>query len=99
MNEKIRILVSDDNQDFAKTLVKYLSEDEDIEVVGVARDGDEAFIKIMETKPDIALLDIIMPHLDGLGVLEKLNSSNLEKKAYLHNFICCRTRQNYTKSN
>ena len=80
MNEKIRILVSDDNQDFAKTLVKYLSEDEDIEVVGVARDGDEAFVKIMETKPDIALLDIIMPHLDGLGVLEKLNSANLEKK-------------------
>lgn len=81
MNKKIRILVSDDNQDFAKTLVKYLSEDEDIEVVGVARDGEEAYEKIIETKPDIALLDIIMPHLDGLGVLEKLNSSNnLEKR-------------------
>lgn len=80
MNEKIRILVSDDNQDFAKTLVSYLSKDEDIDVVSVARDGEEAYNKILETKPDIALLDIIMPHLDGLGVLEKLNSSNLEKK-------------------
>ena len=80
MSEKIKILVSDDNQDFAKTLVNYLSKDEDLEVVGIARDGQEAYDKILENKPDIALLDIIMPHLDGLGVLEKLNSTNLEKK-------------------
>ena len=80
MSEKIKILVSDDNQDFAKTLVSFLSKDEDLEIVGVARDGQEAYDKIIETKPDIALLDIIMPHLDGLGVLEKLNSSDLENK-------------------
>ena len=80
MKEKIRILVSDDNQDFATTLVSYLSKDEDLEIVGIARDGQEAYDKIIETKPDIALLDIIMPHLDGLGVLEKLNSTNLEEK-------------------
>lgn len=71
MSEKIKVLVSDDNQDFAKTLVSYLSKDEDLEIVGTARDGQEAYDKILETKPDIALLDIIMPHLDGLGVLEK----------------------------
>mgnify|MGYP005804284711 FL=1 len=80
MSEKIKVLVSDDNQDFAKTLVTYLSKDEDLEVVGVARDGQEAYDKIVESKPDIALLDIIMPHLDGLGVLEKLNSTNMEKR-------------------
>ena len=79
MKEKIKILVSDDNQDFAKTLVNHLSRDEDLEVVGVARDGQDAFEKILETKPDIALLDIIMPHLDGLGVLEKLNSEQVSK--------------------
>ena len=80
MNEKIRILVSDDNQDFATTLVNCLSKDKDLEIVGVARDGQEAFDQIIENKPDIALIDIIMPHVDGLGVLEKLNSSNLEKR-------------------
>ena len=80
MNEKIKILVSDDNQDFARTLVSYLSKDEDLEVVGIARDGQDAYNKIVETKPDIALLDIIMPHLDGLGVLEKLNAADLSKK-------------------
>src|SRR5699024_9948481 len=56
------------------------SKDEDLEVVGIARDGQDAYDKILETKPDIALLDIIMPHLDGLGVLEKLNSTNVERK-------------------
>ena len=80
MNEKIKVLVSDDNQDFAKTLVNYLSKDEDLEVVGMARDGQEAYDKILQTKPDVALLDIIMPHVDGLGVLEKLNSADVEKK-------------------
>ena len=80
MNEKIKVLVSDDNQDFAKTLVNYLSKDEDLEVVGIARDGQDAYDQILEKKPDIALLDIIMPHLDGLGVLEKLNSTNMEKR-------------------
>ena len=80
MSEKIKVLVSDDNQDFAKTLVNYLSKDEDLEVVGVARDGQEAYDKILESKPDIALLDIIMPHLDGLGVLEKLNSTDIDKR-------------------
>ena len=80
MSEKIKVLVSDDNQDFARTLVSYLTKDEDLEVVGIARDGQDAYDKIVEEKPDVALLDIIMPHLDGLGVLEKINSSNLEKK-------------------
>ena len=80
MSEKIKVLVSDDNQDFAKTLVNYLSKDEDLEVVGMARDGQEAYDKILQTKPDVALLDIIMPHVDGLGVLEKLNSADVEKK-------------------
>lgn len=49
MNEKIKILVSDDNQDFAKTLVNYLSKDEDLEVVGIARDGQDAYNKIKES--------------------------------------------------
>ena len=80
MSEKIKVLVSDDNQDFASTLVNYLSKDEELEVIGVARDGQDAYNKILETKPDVALLDIIMPHLDGLGVLEKLNTMQIEKR-------------------
>ena len=80
MSEKIRVLVADDNQEFVATLKSYLLNEEDMEVVAVAKDGTEAYEKIIQSKPDIALLDVIMPHLDGLGVLEKLNETNLEKR-------------------
>ena len=80
MNEKIKVLVADDNREFASTLISYLSKEDDMEVVEVARDGNEAFEKIINTKPDIVLLDVIMPHLDGLGVLEKINDTEMEKK-------------------
>ncbi|MBR1653473.1 MAG: sporulation transcription factor Spo0A [Clostridia bacterium] len=62
------------------TLLGYLKEEKDLEVVGVAKDGKEASELISITKPDIAILDVIMPHLDGLGVLEKINESQMEKK-------------------
>lgn len=80
MSEKIRVLVADDNQEFATTLVNYLSKEDDMEVISMVKDGNEAYEQIINTKPDICLLDIIMPHLDGLGVLEKLNETNMEKK-------------------
>jgi len=77
--EKIRILVADDNKDFCVILSEYLATQPDFEVVGIAKDGLEV-MDIIESKfPDVVILDIIMPHLDGLGVLEKLNQMQLEK--------------------
>ena len=73
--EKIKIIIADDNLEFATTFKKYLNEEEDMEVIAMARDGIEAYEKITELKPDIVLLDIIMPNLDEIGVLEKLNES------------------------
>lgn len=80
MNEKITVLVADDNNDFTITLSSYLEKEEDMEIVGIARDGNEAYDMLVELKPDILLLDIIMPHLDGLGVLEKIADTDIEKK-------------------
>lgn len=79
MSDKIKVIIADDNMDFTNTLMGYLGKEEEIEVLGVARDGEEAYQLIVDKKPDIALLDVIMPHLDGLGVLEKLQSAQLEK--------------------
>lgn len=79
MKDKIRVLIADDNIDFSATLNGYLEKEEDMEVIGIAKDGNEACNIIMNEKPDVALLDVIMPHLDGLGVLETLNSSNIDK--------------------
>ena len=79
LEKKIQVVIADDNREFGDILYEYLSSQEDIEVVGVARDGVEAYDMIMEKTPDIAVLDIIMPHLDGLGVLEKVNSTTMKK--------------------
>lgn len=68
----IRIVIADDNRDFRHMMSEYMSNEEDIQVVGMARDGIEAIEKVVETNPDLLILDIIMPHIDGLGVIEKL---------------------------
>ncbi len=80
MNRKIQVLVADDNREFGEILGEYLTNQDDIEVVGIARDGIEAFDMITQLSPDITILDIIMPHLDGLGVLERINSLGLKSK-------------------
>ena len=72
MNEKITILIADDNPEFAETLVEHLSVQKDMEVIGVARDGKEACEKVTSLKPDVLLLDVIMPYLDGLGFASKI---------------------------
>ena len=68
MNEKIKILIADDNLDFVNTLTTYFKTQEDVEVIATARDGQEAYNKIIMERPQVVLLDVIMPHLDGLGV-------------------------------
>ena len=73
MREKITVLIADDNQEFSMTLATYLKNQEDMVVVGRAKDGNEALDMIPNLMPDVVLLDVIMPHLDGIGVLEKLN--------------------------
>ena len=78
--KKIQVVIADDNREFGDILCEYLSNQEDIEVVGIAKDGLEAYELITEKLPDIAILDIIMPHLDGLGVLEKLNATHMAKR-------------------
>jgi two-component system response regulator (stage 0 sporulation protein A) len=74
VKEKTKILIADDNKDFCDILYEYLSKQEDLEIVGVAKDGIEAIELLSKKSPDVLILDIIMPHLDGLGVLEKMNS-------------------------
>ncbi|MBS6600463.1 MAG: sporulation transcription factor Spo0A [Clostridium sp.] len=78
-NSKISVLIADDNKEFCSILNDYLLNQRDIVVTGIAKDGIEALDLIQEKEPDLVILDIIMPHLDGLGVLEKLNNMNLNK--------------------
>ena len=80
MREKISVLIADDNQDFSRTLSNYINMQEDMEIIGMAKDGNEAVEMITNIEPDVVLLDVIMPHLDGLGVLEKIDSIDINKK-------------------
>lgn len=80
MKEKITVLIADDNKDFSHTLSSYINSQEDMEVIAMAKDGNEAIELIATTAPDVALLDVIMPHLDGLGVLENINLIKCDKK-------------------
>ncbi len=80
MKEKLSILIADDNQEFSYTLSSYINSQEDMEVIAIAKDGNEAVEMIANTKPNVVILDVIMPHLDGLGVLEKVNKMKADKK-------------------
>jgi len=71
--EKIKLIIADDNLEFVSTFVNFLENQEDMEVIATAKDGIEALDKIRTMHPDIVLLDVIMPHLDGIGVLEELH--------------------------
>jgi two-component system response regulator (stage 0 sporulation protein A) len=79
--QKIKVLLADDNREFTNLLSEYISDQEDMEVVGVAYNGDEVLDFIENEKsPDVLILDIIMPHLDGLGVLEKLREMDISPR-------------------
>lgn len=69
---RIRVLVVDDSAFARKVIREVLSRDPAIEVLGIARDGLEALEKIAELRPDVITLDLVMPELDGLGVLRAL---------------------------
>lgn len=80
---KIRVFLADDHKILRESLVILLSQKENIEVVGAAGDGLEAYRKILELKPDIAVLDISIPHLNGLDLAEKLKVEMPEVKVVI----------------
>ena len=80
---KIIVFLADDHKILRESLVILLSQQENIEVVGAAGDGQEAYRKILELKPDIAVLDISIPNLNGLDLAEKLRAEMPEVKVVI----------------
>ena len=83
MEEKMKVLIVDDNSEFVRLLTMFINSQKDMEVVGTLNDGNNVVTKVKELKPDIMLLDIIMPERDGLAVLEDLEECALEKKPHV----------------
>ena len=75
--EKIKVFLVDDNRELVQMMEEYLESQDDMEIVGVAYNGRECLDLIEESDPDVLILDIIMPHIDGLGVLTKLRAMEL----------------------
>lgn len=76
MNRKIKVVIADDNRSLCQMLSDYLTNQEDITLVGIGHNGIEAGELIKTHEPDLLILDLVMPNLDGLGVLERLNSQS-----------------------
>ncbi|MBN1305432.1 MAG: response regulator transcription factor [Anaerolineales bacterium] len=83
MSTPIRIVVVDDHILFRQGLVGLLSEMDGFEAVGQAGNGKEALIVIKEQKPDVVLLDVNMPEVDGLGALKLINEAGIEVKVLM----------------
>jgi DNA-binding NarL/FixJ family response regulator len=72
LQTKLRVLIADDHPMFRKGLLQAVGSDNTIEIIGEAGDGLEALRLVDELKPDVAILDIEMPGLNGLQVAEEI---------------------------
>ena len=78
--EKITVAIAEDNELMLGLLEDIVTNDKELDVVGTARNGEDIYKIIKEDEPDVVLLDIVMPKLDGLGVLDKANQDKTIKK-------------------
>lgn len=76
----ITVLIADDHKLFRQGMVAMLSEAKNIKVIGEAADGYEALELLAELEPNVLLLDIEMPKIDGFEVLKKLKRAKLETR-------------------
>lgn len=80
---KIRLVVVDDHSLFRRGLVGLLQEMNAFEVVGQASDGDQALRVIEQCRPDVVLLDLNMPHMDGIETLREIRARKLPVKVLM----------------
>jgi two-component system, NarL family, nitrate/nitrite response regulator NarL len=78
--KSIRVVIADDHPIVRDGLKKLLSLEDDLDVVGEAGDGREVLERVQELEPDVLLLDLRMPNLDGLSALQALQQSNRSTK-------------------
>lgn len=77
---QIRVAIADDNERMVDILDSIVKRDSEIRIVGKANNGEEVYRMIKEKEPDVVLLDLIMPKLDGLSVMERINQDRTIKK-------------------
>ncbi len=76
MGDSIRVLVVDDHPVVRRGIRSLLSEEEGIEVIGEAVDGEEALQQAEELRPDVILMDLVMPGMSGIEAIQRITSAN-----------------------
>ncbi len=76
----LNVAIADDNEMMLEMLETIVSSDNDLNIVGVAKDGEAAYQLIRDKEPDVVLLDMVMPKLDGIGVMDKVLEDTAVKK-------------------
>ena len=82
METKIRVLIADPSEDMRLILSETLSREEDVQVVGTAADGPETLAKVTELDPDVVLLELVLPKMDGLSVLRKMSDTGGTRRCW-----------------
>ena len=72
-SEKISVIIVDDNEKVIENIDSALSKDTAIQIIGKAKNGQEAYELIRKSTPDVVILDLIMPKMDGLSLMNKVN--------------------------
>jgi two-component system response regulator (stage 0 sporulation protein A) len=86
---KIKLLIAEDNDKTRVELGEFLGADADFELVGLAKDGLEALEMVEKGRPDLLLLDLILPELDGFGVMEGMAALGLKSpKVVILSALC-----------
>ncbi len=80
LSGKIKIGLAEDNLEFCHILKEFLESNQDLQVIGVANDGVQTLEMVRTTNMDLLLLDMIMPKLDGIAVLERIKKMNNKPK-------------------
>ena len=75
---KIRVMVCDDNEEFVANARTHFAVSDKIELVETASNGKDALERLDAVRPDVLLLDLVMPTLDGFSVLERVNKGSMK---------------------
>ncbi len=78
--KQINVLLADNCSEFTKLFSDYLSLNPNINIVGITADGAETVELLRQTRPDVLLLDLVMPRVDGLEVLRRISSEKERPK-------------------
>lgn len=98
--EHLSVAIADDNQRILDMLDDIIQTDKELDLVGKAKNGEEMCQIIKDRQPDVVLLDLIMPKMDGLTVMEQVNKQELgvcRQKTVFYSAYCCRTGKNYRR--